>query len=108
MEEQFGFTPMATQRAVAAGKEASAVGSLIYSLLSNEKIKNISDLRGKRIGVGRVLIAAVFPLQFKVSPPLLRIQVDNRHNKCSSLWQYLWDHGVNIFSDAAQVPSSRA
>jgi hypothetical protein len=67
MEEQFGFTPLATQRVIAAGSESGAVGSLIYSLLSNANIKNISDLKGKRIGVGRVLVAAVFPLQFKVS-----------------------------------------
>jgi hypothetical protein len=67
MEEQFGFTPLATQRVMAAGTETGAVGSLIYSLQSNANIKNISDLKGKKIGVGRVLIAAVFPLQFKVA-----------------------------------------
>ncbi len=72
MEEQFGFTPLATQRVIAAGKETGAVGALIYSLLSNTNIKNISDLKGKRIGVGRVLIAAVFPLQFKVGAQLLK------------------------------------
>jgi hypothetical protein len=75
MEEQFGFTPLATQRVMAASTETGAVGSLIYSLLSNSDIKNISDLKGKRIGVGRVLVAAAFPLQFKVIMPLF---VSNR------------------------------
>ena len=66
MEAQFGFTTFATERISAAGTETGAVGSLIYSLSSNNAIKNISDLKGKRIGVGRVLVDTVFALQFKV------------------------------------------
>jgi TRAP-type uncharacterized transport system substrate-binding protein len=66
MEAEFGFTPFATARVTAAGKETGAVGSLIYSLLSNTAIKNITDLKGKRIGVGRVLVESTFSVQFQV------------------------------------------
>ena len=67
MESEFGFAPLATQRAVLAGQETGAVTALIYSFKANAAIKNISDLRGKRIGVGRVLVADAYPLQFQVS-----------------------------------------
>jgi hypothetical protein len=53
-------------------KEAEGYGSVVYSLKSNTAITKISDLRGKRIGVGSILAPGGFLLSWKVLgfPPL--------------------------------------
>jgi hypothetical protein len=48
------FTPLTSRRQLSLGKESGAVGSAILSK-KDGPIRNISDVRGKRIGVGVVL-----------------------------------------------------
>ena len=46
--------------------EAGADGLVVYSLASNDAIKNISDLQGKRFGVGHLLSSTTYQLGFHV------------------------------------------
>jgi ABC-type amino acid transport substrate-binding protein len=60
------FSPIATQRHSILGKEASAYGGLIFRLKSNDTIKTISDIKGKRLGVGFALAMGAFALPWQV------------------------------------------
>ena len=59
------FTPIATQRQLSIGKEAGAIGSLVYSM-KNGSVQNISDAVEKRIGVGQILAVGTYQLGFQV------------------------------------------
>ena len=48
------------------GKEAGASGSLVFSLANNSQAANITDIVGKRVGVGQPLSPGSFQLAWKV------------------------------------------
>jgi hypothetical protein len=62
----FRFVPIATQRQLSIGKEAGAIGSVLYSR-KDGPVKNISDVRDKRVGVGQILAHGSFGLGFQVA-----------------------------------------
>lgn len=66
IQAEFGFTPLCTQRQITLGRETGAHGSVVYWPKSNQKIGNYSDLRNRRIAVGRMQSAAAFLLAFEV------------------------------------------
>ena len=66
IEAKYAFTALATERQITLGETASGYGSLIYSLKSNQAAQNMSDIAGKRLGVGQPLGAGSFLLGAKV------------------------------------------
>ena len=66
MESGHGFATIATQRSSALKKSSGGYGSVVYSLRSNAAITKLSDLKGKRIGVGSILAPGGFLLSWKV------------------------------------------
>ena len=64
----FRFVLIATQRQLelSIGKEAGAIDSVLY-FRKGGSVKNISDVRDKRIGVGQILAHGNFGLGFQVS-----------------------------------------
>jgi hypothetical protein len=48
------FTPIVTRRQLSLGKESGAAGAVFFSKKEGP-VQNISDIRGKRIGVGVIL-----------------------------------------------------
>mmetsp|Transcript_59594 Transcript_59594/g.158593 ORF Transcript_59594/g.158593 Transcript_59594/m.158593 type:complete len:193 (+) Transcript_59594:112-690(+) len=66
IEAQFGWSPLATQRAYVNGSDTGAQGSIVYSLETNTGIRNISDFRNKRVGVGMVLSSNAYHLGYQV------------------------------------------
>mmetsp|Transcript_61106 Transcript_61106/g.164220 ORF Transcript_61106/g.164220 Transcript_61106/m.164220 type:complete len:348 (+) Transcript_61106:300-1343(+) len=55
-----GWAVIATRRVRINGMESGADGSIVYSLKSNKRIQNISDLVGKRLGAGFILSATTY------------------------------------------------
>jgi hypothetical protein len=62
-----GFSPIASQVHRIQEKESSAVGGLIVSRRTNLAVQNISDMKGKRVGVASVLAISGFILPWQVN-----------------------------------------
>jgi hypothetical protein len=71
LEGDYDFTPLATQHSYAAGKSYVAAGAVLYSLKSNMNIRNISDFKGKKFGVGHHLLPSSYQLGFEVISSML-------------------------------------
>ena len=67
LELAASFTNLVTQRVSMLGKEAGGYGGTIFSLKSSGSVMNISDIRGKSIGVGNVWAPGGFALPRMVS-----------------------------------------
>ena len=67
LEGDFDFSPVAMQQSYALGEKYIASGLVAYSLKSNTGINNISDFRGKKIGVGHHLLGSSYHLGFEVT-----------------------------------------
>ena len=76
------YIPIATQRQLTNGKETGAIGGLVY-VLKTSAIQNMSDVRGKRIGVGTIWASGGYQLGV----------------------QELLYRGINIYAHASQVSS---
>ena len=100
INEQFGFTPIATQRAITAGKQTSSLGSCILSASSNPLLTSISDIRDKEVGVGFSESATTYQLPTEVSANSSFADAALAEYERA---QYLLLRGVNIFTDASKV-----
>jgi hypothetical protein len=108
MESRYGFTTFATQRSSALNKNTEGYGSIVYSLKSNGAITKLSDLKGKRIGVGSILAPGGFLLSWKVLGFLFLLCCALSFYFCCVFFmmpQLLDANGVNIYIDAEQVHS---
>ena len=70
MQTQYQWVTVATQRIKVGHFETGAQGSVIYSLLSNTAISNISDFKDKRIGFGYILSPDSYQLGNQVKQSL--------------------------------------
>jgi hypothetical protein len=66
IESWRAYSPIVTQRHLILGHEAGGYGGVIFSLKSNDRIKSISDIEGKKLGVGFVIAAGGFALPWQV------------------------------------------
>eukprot|EP00292_Cryptomonas_paramecium_P005340 CAMPEP_0113706674 /NCGR_PEP_ID=MMETSP0038_2-20120614/27873_1 /TAXON_ID=2898 /ORGANISM="Cryptomonas paramecium" /LENGTH=421 /DNA_ID=CAMNT_0000631927 /DNA_START=47 /DNA_END=1309 /DNA_ORIENTATION=- /assembly_acc=CAM_ASM_000170 len=81
VQAEFGWIPVATERVDVLGLETGAQGTVVFSLKSNTRIRNISDMKNSMVGVGYLLSSNAYHFGYK----LLR------------------EHGVNIFIDVSKL-----
>jgi len=81
IEDHLKVSSIVTLKDKILGKPSSAIGSVIYSLKSNNKIKNISDFKDKRLGVGHLFSSGSFHLGA----------------------EFLIRHGIHLYRDPSQV-----
>ena len=94
----------------AVGKDYLAAGATVYSLQSNTGVRNISDFRGRRMGVGHHLLPSSYQLGFEVrKETIILIHVffsDFDMDDSMLKWmmrQMLTEHGLNMWIDPSQV-----
>ena len=102
LDAEAGFSPIATQRHLILGQESGGYGALVYSSRANSAINQLSDIKGKRLGVTFVLAAGGFALGWKVDP-VIRMRFLVRQQPHIKNLQLLSEIGIDIFSDTAQV-----
>ena len=67
LEMSESFTTLATQRVSVLQEEAGGYGGTVFSLRSRGIVQNISDIKGKIVGVGNVWAPGGFALPRMVS-----------------------------------------
>ena len=80
LSSRSSYTPIATQRQRTNGKEAGAIGGVVY-VLKTGGIHNLSQVRDKRIGVGTIWASGGYQLGV----------------------QELLYNGINVYAHAEQV-----
>ena len=108
VQTQYLWVTVATQRIKVGHLETGAQGSVIFSLLSNTAVSNISDFKDKRIGFGYILSPDSYQLGNQVHqfPTLKQCYAPDRMFAALiviELMQVLLKNGFNVFTDTKQV-----